>query len=286
MQRYPLLAFCLLACSSTTAPRAPEPVARIPAAPLVAPEPVVEAPPPAPPPPADHGFAPSPLTGIANRVIDLACAVVERRPLPEPPFPIAPEPSPSETESLIRESSRELLESCRELEFFLVATELTLAPGASPPATQPVRGLEVVVLLTRVGLKIATLDSGRASRYAPEGAMRDVATAGKELGDAICADRGLALVLGEPERAVIAKDELWEKVQRRLPKEEDFRAAKQTLNCGTELAGFSIDDFELAARDRSGNIYNFTIKMSDENGVPYLRGNPLVRITAVGRRDE
>ncbi len=65
-------------------------------------------------------------------MIDLACAVVERRPLPPPPFPIAPEPSPSDPESLIRESSRELLQSCRELEFFLVATELTFGPAARP----------------------------------------------------------------------------------------------------------------------------------------------------------
>ncbi len=71
-----------------------------------------------------------------------------------------------------------------------------------------------------------------------------------------------------------------------MPKEEDFRQAKQRLACGTELAAFEVDDFELAARDKSGKIYGITIKMNEENGVPYLRGNPLVRITAVGRRDE
>ena len=186
----------------------------------------------------------------------------------------------------MRESSRELLQSCRELEFFVVATELTLSPAVSPGATDAPRGLEVVLLLTRAGLKIGKLDSGPAGRYSPEGAMRDVATAAKELGDAICADKGPELVLGEPERAVIAKEELWEKIQRRLPDAEAFRVAKQKLNCGTELAGFNVDDFELAARDKSGNIYNFTIKMNGENPVPSLRGNPLVRITAVGRRDE
>jgi hypothetical protein len=66
----------------------------------------------------------------------------------------------------------------------------------------------------------------------------------------------------------------------------DLDAAKQRLACGAELIGFGVDDFEIAARDRSGQIYAFTLEMNDEDGAASLRGNPLARIAAVGRRGE
>jgi hypothetical protein len=285
MQRLLLLSFFFLACAA--APQSqPQPLTRIPAAPPAPPEPVVEAPKPAPLPP-DYGFAPSPLTGIANQLIDLACAAVERRPLPTPPFPIAPEPPPEASETLLDVGSRKALASCEGLEFFLFMTEVTLkrAPS-SVTAPAPEGGAELMLLLTRAGLKIGRLSGGSKGPYPPEGGMRDIAATGKEMADAICANRGLELVVGEPERALLQNEKLYERMERFRPVESSFLEVKQGLDCGRELAGYGADDFEFIARDGSGEIYNFVIRVRAENGVPYLEGDPFLRIRKLDRAPE
>jgi hypothetical protein len=283
MQRLLLLSFLLAACSAATAP-APQPVTRIPEAPLAAPDPVASAPEPAPPP--DHGFAPSPLTGIANQLVDLACAVVERRPLPTAPLPISPEPPPGSPESLLDVGSRGTLASCHGLEFFLFMTEVTVKPApSSAGAPAPASGVELMLLLTKAGLKIGRMTGGSKGPYPPERGMLDIAATGREIADAICADRGSTLVVGEPERALLANDKLYERMERFRPTESSFLEVKQGLGCGREPV-YGVDDFEIVARDASGEIYNFVIGVDDQNGVPYLKGSPLLRIRKIGRPSE
>ena len=63
-------------------------------------------------------------------------------------------------------------------------------------------------------------------------------------------------------------------------------AAKDRLGCVEAPGGYAVDDFEIAARDRSGVVYAFKIRVRADNGVPYLRGNPLVRLQRVERPAE
>jgi hypothetical protein len=177
-----------------------------------------------------------------------------------------------------------LLRDCSGLEFFAFATELALVPAPSSTVKDP-RAVGAVVLLTSAGLKIGKLSGSSESAFPLEGAMLGVAEAGQWIGDAVCADRAAELLVGDGERAAIANDALYEKIESRKPDAEELQAAKTALGCGAKLAGFAIEDFEIAARDGAGAIYAFKIRVRADNGVPYLKGNPLVRLERVGHRE-
>ncbi len=239
------------------------------------------------PPPNDaptvaSSFPASSITGFANQVTELVGHVLDGRPPPRGPLPLVPWQS---SDQLVKPWRQVATPRRAELEIIIFAMELdvvlsegTVAPIAAP-GEQDTGKLETILFLSRTGLKLAKLNVRAPSRPQPvppwlEGASRF----GAQIFDAAAAGALESLLVGEPERAVIGDDVLYEQLIRDLPKRLELERAQALARSRREPLGLRFDDVFVIARDRQGEIWGFKLEIEEEEGQLAFATSPLIEV--------
>ncbi len=274
-----LLGAWLAACGSSgtaaepTAPvstvTAPEPVSE-PQEPAVA---VVETPRPEP----EGPFADSPITPLANELIQVVRAALASEPLPRVSFPIETVRQPDRLVTGDKESlpaDVEFVALAMELEFSVGprGSSTTPGPGGSAPG-----GLELGLFLSRHGLKLIELKADQVSSAIPAPSWLPVHGLAQEILSDVQQDRMERWWLGDAEKEMLGAD-IAKEIERDERKQPDrLRKARKRVAGKTRVHGFEIDDVTLIAKDSQQRIWG--LRMQFESGdQPELDSHPLVRV--------
>lgn len=268
------LAVCSLAAcggGSSTPPRT-EPVPSV-TAPEPEPEPVADEPALAAGPPRAQEaspFADSPITPLANQLVQVADAARLGEPLPEVAFPIERH---SAEDRLLHRDQEPLP---REIEYVGLAMELEIALGPPGPGGGAPGGLELILFLSRHGLKILALEADPVSGARPPPRWLPVSGLAQQILSDLRADRMQRWWIGDAELAMLGP-ELAREVERERPGPDELRKARALARADAAVHGFRIDDVTVIARDAQSRLW--ALKMQFESGdVPELDAHPLVRV--------
>jgi hypothetical protein len=226
-------------------------------------------------------FAASPITGLAEQVIQVSQAAIRGEPLPAVDFPIERH---QPDDKLVR--SDEPIP--RELEFVVFAMELEIAlsapkpaSGAVPPGAEPPDGLECQLFLTQHGLKLISIKADSVSDPKPVPHWLPVTPLADELIADLRQDRMQRWWIGDAEKALLGPA-LIPEIEREHPKPAHLAAAKQLAKSSTRVHGIRIDDLALLGRDVRGQFWG--MKLQFESGdVVELDAHPLVRVERLDR---
>ncbi len=279
MRRAPLILFvaaclaeaCAAAPSSSQAPP-PAPTLRVASAPPT---------PPAGPrtPRASSGeFAPSPLTGLAQGLREIAFAALDGRALPASEIAVQPIREPSR---LVRGGHE--LPSSADLTVLAFAMEITLAladPATARGSTDDERSsIRVIAFLSRAGLKVGSLELKTSSRADPVPAwLAGTQTFARDVLSALREHRIGNLLTGEAERPALSDDFLFERLMAERPKVDELREAELLAERQRNLFGVKLDEAFLVARDRTGAIWGLGFQIEEHHGHLELDSSPLLRV--------
>jgi hypothetical protein len=231
------------------------------------------------PTPRAHGpFPDSPITPVAHELIQVAGAALRGDPIPRVSFPIE---TIGDRDSLVS-GEKDLL--ARELEFIAFAMELEFSTEPTNPGPGGVapEGIDLVLFLSRHGLKIIKLEADAVSGALPAPGWLSVSGLAQEILTDVQGDRMGRWWLGDAEQQLLGP-ELAKEIERDGAKQPDrLRKAQQRLAGKTSVRGFRIDDVTLIARDPRGEIW--ALRMQFERGDdPTLDANPIVRVRRAKR---
>ena len=228
--------------------------------------------------PAPEGpFADSPITPLANELIQVARAALAGQPLPRVSFPIETIRQPDRLVT----GDKDLLPA--EFEFVALAMELEIALGPRGSPTNPgpggnaPDGLELGLFLSRHGLKLIELKADSVSGAIPAPSWLPVDGLAHEILTDVHQDRMDRWWLGGAEKEMLGA-EIAKEIEREAQRQPDrLRKAKKRLAGKTRVHGFKIDDVTLIAKDSRQRVW--VLRMQFESGdKPELDSHPLVRV--------
>jgi hypothetical protein len=229
----------------------------------------------------DVRYAPSALTALAESVTQLVATVIDGHPPPPGPLPLERRRN---QDKLVR--GDEGAPRSRDLDFLGVAFELDLVlvpddPTLPRPAgdVEPDGTLRTIAFVGPGGLKVASLDvQGPRPPRPLAGWLGGAEEHGKNVLDALRSGRLGELLMGEPERALFANDQVWREVEKELPKAEEQARAQALARAHPRPAGYRMDDIIVMARDARGSFWGFALQVDEDDGQAVLDSHPLVRI--------
>jgi hypothetical protein len=238
----------------------------------------------APPDEADyaHGsglFAPSPLTALADELVALNDAALQGRRLP--PHRIDIEPMKDDIPVVhYRDDSDGTPQNLQYLVFGVEMDIVFDKPFPSDPDDPEERGaLRVVVLLSRIGWKVVNV-SPRPSPSTPSIPqwLSGVEDIGRAVFQAARERRLDALMVGEPERNIIAHEAFFRAIQKEVPDRQRLLDVGKLVS-ERSPTGYRVDSLILIARDDQNEIWGFEYDMDRKDGAIVLDARPFVRVS-------
>lgn len=232
--------------------------------------------------PSGRPFADSPITTFAEALADLALAAIEARPLPPSPVPT------SEPLGAPLVEWPDGVVPLRQLNVLAVAIELDLVlkRGEPPPgAIGPARWgeLRATVALSRNGLRLVELRPAEmrdaSEGGAPPAGLEGVAALASDLLTGLRAGDLSAYELTEDDRALLANEVAWARIQHDRPHHgrlRDIRAMLAALP--NEPLAYRLDEVAVLARDDRGGLYSLSLELDPRGGSFVLRTTPLVTV--------
>ena len=278
-----LTALMLSACATTEPPPPTRAPATVPPLIAASPDPadsntMVTA----PPNEADyaHGsglFAPSPLTALADELVALNDATLQGRRLP--PHRIDIEPTTEDIPVVhYRDESDGTPKNLQYLAFGVEIDVVFDKPVPDDPDDPEKAGsLRVVVLLSRIGWKLVNVSPRPSPSTLPIPQwLSGVEDIGRAVIRAAREQRLDALMVGEPERGVIAHDAFFRVLQKEVPDRQRLLDVGKLVS-ERNPSGYGVDSLILIARDDQNEIWGFEYDMDQKDGAIVLDARPFVR---------
>lgn len=166
------------------------------------------------------------------------------------------------------------------LEHLVFAMEIDIIFDRPSADTGAIR---VVLFLSRAGLKVVKLTTrGAMTTVDLPRWLTGVQDAGWVVVQAARAGRLESLLVGEPERAILADDPFFELIRRDGPEPQELIEISKLIP-PEGPSGFRVDDMVLIVRDRKRDIWGLEFDMDRERGRYVLDSRPFLRVSRLQR---
>lgn len=230
-------------------------------------------------------FAPTPLTGFAEALSDLALDAVQGQPLPPSPIPTRSPlgREPAEIEWWPPGEPRP-----RRLDVLAVGLEvdLVLKRGEPPEAgtlAERFGVLRVTFVVNRNGLRVVSLRPGAMSAQPGGGSPPRGLEGLREAAQALVASlrRGdvSAYQLTGADRQLLANDSVWHQLHEDGPPLGRAREIAPLLEGLPDAPlAYRLDDVGVLARAEDGRLFALSLELDPQDGTYVLSTTPLVRV--------